>query len=319
MSKIAILTSGGDSPGMNAAIRAVVRTAIYDGHQVIGIKNGYSGIFSVDIEEMNLSSVADIIHRGGTILGTSRSDEMETEEGLERAVAILKGIKVDHLIVIGGDGSMRGALALAKKGIHVSTIPATIDNDLGYQDSSIGFFTAIETITEAIAKIRDTSSAHKRANIVEVMGRRCGDLALYAGIAGGAESIVVPEREFKSDELINKIISGKERGKRHHIILLTEDIMDPYQLAKLVEEGSGIETRVTILGYIQRGGAPSIQDRIHASILGEAAVRSHDDSRQSIALGMREGKVCKLDLEEALEIPKEFNENLYETLRVISI
>lgn len=319
MSKIAVLTSGGDSPGMNAGIRAVVRTSIYDGHEVIGIRNGYRGIFSEDIQEMNLSSVADIIHRGGTILGTSRCEEMETEEGVERAAQTLSDYKVDHLIVFGGDGSMKGALALADKGINVATVPATIDNDLGYQDTSIGFFTAIETITEAIAKIRDTSSAHKRANIVEVMGRKCGDLALYAGIAGGAESIVIPEKKLNTDELIEKVISGKERGKRHHIILLTEDIIDAKSLAKIVEDGTGIETRVTILGYIQRGGNPSVQDRINASIMGEAAVRAIKNPHRQVAIGIRGGKIQVMDLRKALEIPKVFNEGLYETLRIVSI
>lgn len=319
MSTIGILTSGGDSPGMNAAIRAAVRSAIYFGHRVIGIKNGYSGIFSGEMEDMNLSSVADIIHRGGTILGTSRCDQMETEEGQEEAARILKSLDIDRLIVIGGDGSMRGALSLAQRGIRVATIPATIDNDLGYQDASIGFYTAIETIIEAIAKIRDTSSAHRRANIVEVMGRRCGDLALYAGIAGGAESILVPEKEFVEKDLISKVMAGKVRGKRHHIILLTEDSTDPYLLAKRIEEATQIETRVTILGYIQRGGSPSAQDRINASILGEEAVLALEDPRQALALGMKGGEVRRMDLGQALEIPKTFDEKLYNTLQVVSI
>lgn len=319
MRTVGILTSGGDSPGMNAAIRGAVRTAIFYGHRVIGIKNGYRGIFSGEMEEMDLSSVADIIHRGGTILGTSRCEEMETLEGQTRAAQIIKQRGIDRLIVIGGDGSMKGALSLAQQGVSVSTIPATIDNDLGYQDASIGFFTAIETIIEAIAKIRDTSSAHKRANIVEVMGRHCGDLALYAGIAGGAESILVPEKDFVEKDLINKVLSGKQRGKRHHIILMTEGSMDPYQLAKKVEETTEIETRVTILGYIQRGGSPSALDRINASILGERAISSLEDPSQALALGMKQGKVISIDLEQALSIPKVFDEKLYQTLQVVSI
>ncbi|MCD1146723.1 6-phosphofructokinase [Peptoniphilus sp. KCTC 25270] len=319
MSKIAVLTSGGDSPGMNAGIRAVVRTAIYDGHEVVGIRDGYCGIFNGLFEEMNLSSVADIIHRGGTILGTSRCDRMEREEGIEKAVEILQENKIDLLIVLGGDGSMRGALELSKKGIRVATLPATIDNDLGYQEESIGFFTAIDTITEAIGRIRDTSSAHNRGNIVEVMGRKCGDLALYAGIAGGAESILVPEIPMDLEKVMEKVKIGKNRGKRHHIILITEDLIDAEDLAKKVEEETGVVTRVTVLGYIQRGGNPIIKDRINASILGEAAVRSIKDEKTAVALGIYKGRVRTIELEEALSIKKEIDLGLYETMQILSI
>ncbi|MDQ0508690.1 6-phosphofructokinase [Aedoeadaptatus ivorii] len=317
--RIGILTSGGDAPGMNAAIRAVVRGARYEDMEVVGIHNGFDGILHRETEEMDLSSVADIIHRGGTVLGTGRSEAMMTEEGQEQARENLKAMGIDHLIVIGGNGSMAGALALSKRGQSAVCIPATIDNDLGYQQASIGFYTAIETITDAIGKIRDTSSSHRRANIVEVMGRKCGDLALCAGIAGGAESILVPELPMDVARIKNKVLSGKARGKRHHIILVTEGLISPYALAEDVEASTGVETRVTVLGYLQRGGSPSVADRINASRLGTAAVRACADGPVSIALGMKKGDVLSMDLAEALEIEKTFDRALYDTLDKISI
>ena len=317
--RIGVLTSGGDAPGMNAALRAVVRVAIYESHDVVGIRNGFSGIFEKDFVAMGLSSVADIIHKGGTILGTSRSKEMRTDEGIARAREILKEEGVEHLIVIGGDGSMKGALALSDAGQSVITLPATIDNDLGYQEASIGFYTAVETILEAVGRIRDTSSALRRANIIEVMGRHCGDLALYAGIAGGAESVIIPEVPFDFDGVKNKILAGKKRGKRHHIILLTEEQIPAYGLAKDLEEATGVETRVTILGYTQRGGIPTGKDRINASRLGAEAVFLCGEEKRSLALGLSEGKIKSFDLREALAVEKTFDRALYDTLDKISI
>ena len=317
--RIGVLTSGGDAPGMNAALRAVVRVAIYEGHDVVGIRNGFSGIFEKDFVAMGLSSVADIIHKGGTILGTSRSKEMRTDEGIARAREILKEEGVEHLIVIGGDGSMKGALSLSDAGQSVITLPATIDNDLGYQEASIGFYTAVETILEAVGRIRDTSSALRRANIIEVMGRHCGDLALYAGIAGGAESVIIPEVPFDFDGVKNKILAGKKRGKRHHIILLTEEQIPAYGLAKDLEEATGVETRVTILGYTQRGGIPTGKDRINASRLGAEAVFLCGEEKRSLALGLSEGKIKSFDLREALAVEKTFDRALYDTLDKISI
>ncbi len=304
---------------MNAALRAVVRVAIYEGHDVVGIRNGFSGIFEKDFVAMGLSSVADIIHKGGTILGTSRSKEMRTDEGIARAREILKEEGVEHLIVIGGDGSMKGALALSDAGQSVITLPATIDNDLGYQEASIGFYTAVETILEAVGRIRDTSSALRRANIIEVMGRHCGDLALYAGIAGGAESVIIPEVPFDFDGVKNKILAGEKRGKRHHIILLTEEQISAYGLAKDLEEATGVETRVTILGYTQRGGIPTGKDRINASRLGAEAVFLCGEEKRSLALGLSEGKIKSFDLREALAVEKTFDRALYDTLDKISI
>ena len=316
---IGVLTSGGDAPGMNAAIRALVRSAVYENKEVLGIRNGYTGIFNEDAMNMDLSSVADIIHKGGTILGTSRSEKMRTEEGLLEAKKHLDAMAIEHLVVIGGDGSMQGALALSKLGQSVITIPATIDNDLGYQHGSIGFYTAIETILDAIGKIRDTSSAHKRANIVEVMGRNCGDLALYAGIAGGAESVILPEVDFDFDGVKKKMLAGKLRGKRHHIILLTEDKLSSYALAKDLEEATGIETRVTVLGYVQRGGIPTGADRINASRLGAEAITYCRGEKKSLALGLIHGKLQATDLEEALAVEKTFDRDMYHLLDKISI
>lgn len=317
--RIGVLTSGGDAPGMNAALRAVVRVAIYEGLDVVGIRNGFSGIFDKDFKAMDLSSVADIIHKGGTILGTSRSEEMRTDEGVLRARRILKEEGIEHLIVIGGDGSMKGALALSDVGQSVITLPATIDNDLGYQEASIGFYTAVETILDAVGKIRDTSSALRRAVIIEIMGRDCGDLALYAGIAGGAESVIIPEVGLDFEKVKNKMLAGKRRGKRHHIILLTEDQVPAYGLAKDLEEATGVETRVTILGYIQRGGIPTGKDRINASMLGAEAASLCGDKKLSLALGLSEGKIKSFDLKEALAVEKTFDRALYDTLDKISI
>ncbi|MDD7363252.1 MAG: ATP-dependent 6-phosphofructokinase [Peptoniphilus sp.] len=317
--RIGVLTSGGDAPGMNAAIRAVVRVAVYENMEVVGIANGYSGIFNGEFRPMDVSSVADIIHKGGTVLGTSRCDAMTTEEGIARAYEILKARKIDHLIVIGGDGSMRGALALSEVGQSVVCIPATIDNDLGYQDASIGFYTAIETILDAVGKIRDTSSALRRAVVIEVMGRHCGDLALYAGLAAGAESVIVPEVPFDFDRVKNKILAGKKRGKRHHIIFLTEEQLPAYGLAKDLEEATGVETRVTILGYIQRGGIPTGVDRMNASRLGAEAVARCGGEKNSLAMGLVDGRIEAVDLETALSTEKVFNRELYDILDKISI
>lgn len=212
MKTIGILTSGGDAPGMNAAIRAVIRTGIYHGVKMMGIKQGYHGLINGEIEEMNLSSVADIIHRGGTMLRSSRSDEFQTEEGFKKALSVIEIFGIDGIIVLGGDGTLKGARELSKAGVPTIGIPCTIDNDLGYTDFTIGFMTAVETVVDAISKLRDTSTSHGRANIIEVMGRHCGDIALYAGMAGGGESIIVPEIDFNLDEVCKKLINGRNRG-----------------------------------------------------------------------------------------------------------
>ena len=285
MKTIGILTSGGDAPGMNSAIRAAVRTALNNGMRIKGIRNGYDGLMKGDIYEMNVSSVADIIHKGGTILGTARSTEFKHAEGQKRGAQILRDYGIEGLIVIGGDGSYKGAKALSDLGIKAIGIPGTIDNDMGYTDFTIGFFTAIETVTDAIGKLRDTSSSHGRAVVIEVMGRNCGDLALFSGLAGGAESIIVPEHKFSIDEIVEKVNHGRKRGKLHHLIVLAEGVGNPYTVAKEVEERSGVETKVTVLGHVQRGGSPSATDRLLGSIMGAKAVELLKEEKTNIALG----------------------------------
>lgn len=315
---IAVMTSGGDAPGMNAAIRAVVRTSIYKGMEVYGIYGGFEGLIEGKIEKLNLSSVADIIQKGGTILGTSRSKRFQSEEGQESAVSKLKIYNIDKLVVLGGDGSAKGALALEKKGIKTAVIPCTIDNDMGYTESTIGFYTAVETVTDAISKIRDTTEAHGRANVVEVMGRSCGDIALYAGISGGAESIIVPEMETNMDEIAKKMLEGKNRGKRHHIILVAEGAGEAHEVARDLQKLTGIETRVTILGYIQRGGSPGPADRIMATSMGVLAVESLLENK-SVAIGIRGGRIFSEPIGTALRTKNKFNRKLYETMKMVSI
>lgn len=318
MKTIGILTSGGDAPGMNSAIRAAVRTALNSGLRIKGIRNGYDGLMQGDIYEMNVSSVADIIHKGGTILGTARSLEFETPEGQKRGAQILNDYGIEGLIVIGGDGSFKGAKALSDLGINTIGIPGTIDNDMGYTDFTIGFFTAIETVTDAIGKLRDTSSSHGRAVVIEVMGRHCGDLALYSGLAGGAESIIVPEHNFSISEIIDKMEHGRKRGKLHHLITLAEGVGDPYSLAKELEEKTGIETKVTILGHVQRGGSPSAVDRLLGSSMGSRAVNLLEDGKTNLALGYVDGSIIEVSIDEAVSKKSEFDERLYELANSLS-
>lgn len=319
MKTIGILTSGGDAPGMNAAIRAVVRAGIYHGYKVLGIRQGYSGLINGDIYDMNLSSVADIIHRGGTMLRSARSEEFMTEEGFKKALNIIDVFNIDGLVVLGGDGTLRGAAELSKAGVATIGIPCTIDNDCGYTDYTVGFYTAVETVVDAISKIRDTSTSHGRANVIEVMGRHCGDIALYAGLAGGAESIIVPEVEFDIDKVCKKAVQGKNRGKLHHIIVLAEGVGNAYDVSKSIEEKTGIDTRVTILGYIQRGGTPTSFDRILASKMGDKAVELISDNKSGRALGVKCNKIIDLAINEALNVKKEFDIQMYNTTKILSI
>lgn len=317
--KIAVLTSGGDAPGMNACIRAVVRTSIYLGIDVYGVRMGYNGLIADDMYKMNVSSVADIIHRGGTILGTARSDEFMTEEGQKIAAENLLKRGINGLVVIGGDGTLTGASKLLNKGINVVAIPATIDNDLGYTDYTIGFMTATETIVDAISKLRDTSSSHGRANVLEVMGRNCGDLALTAGLAGGAETIIVPEIPFNVDKMVEKAVSGIKRGKRHHIIVVAEGAASAYDISKELQSRAGIETRETVLGHVQRGGMPTVFDRLMASRMGNIAVKLLSNNRTNIALGLKCNKIVKLDIDSALNIPKRIDQEIFEIADILSI
>ena len=319
MKNIGVLTSGGDAPGMNAAVRAIVRSAIYNDMKVLGVKLGYDGLINGNIDEMNLFSVSDIIHRGGTVLRTARCDEFATEEGLNKALNIINVFNMDGLVVLGGDGSFKGAKNLSDAGVPTVCIPCTIDNDIGYTDYTIGFFTAIETVVDAISKLRDTSTSHGRANIVEVMGRDCGDIALYAGLAGGAESIIVPEVEVDMDNVCKRLIQGKNRGKLHSIIVLSEGIGNAYEMAKEIEGKTGMETKVTILGHTQRGGTPTVFDRVMASKMGNKAVELLIQGQTGRAIGIKENQIIDLDIDEALSAEKVFDNEMYDMARILSI
>ncbi|WP_027631979.1 6-phosphofructokinase [Clostridium hydrogeniformans] len=318
MRKIAVLTSGGDAPGMNAAIRAVVRTALDKGLEVMGVQRGYLGLINGELFPMDRHSVSDIVQRGGTILRTARCSEFKTEEGRQKAANVLKVYGIDGLVVIGGDGSFTGARLLSKLGVSTIGLPGTIDNDLAYSDYTIGFDTALNTVLDAINKLRDTSSSHERVSIVEVMGRHCGDIALHAGIAGGAEGIIVPEKEFDKEELCKVILEGKLKGKMHNLILLAEGVGGAYELAEYVEEMTGIETRATILGHIQRGGSPSAFDRVLASRMGYKAVDLLLEGKSARVVGIRDGKIVDDDIDEALAIERSFDEELYEISKALS-
>jgi 6-phosphofructokinase 1 len=272
MNKIAVLTSGGDAPGMNAAIRAVVRRGIYLGIEVYGINHGFEGVMMGDCKKMDLGSVGDIIHRGGTVLGTARSEEFKTAQGQQKAVNQLKALGIEGLIVIGGDGSYRGAQKLAQQGVAAIGVPGTIDNDIKGTDYTIGFDTAVNTVVWAIDRIRDTATSHERTYVIEVMGRHAGDIALWSGLSGGAESIIIPEVPSDLDQIVARLEQGHKRGKKHSIIIVAEGAGDGAGLAQQLQEKSGFEIRVTVLGHIQRGGSPTAFDRMLASQMGAYAV-----------------------------------------------
>ena len=317
--KIGVLTSGGDAPGMNAAIRAVVRCGIDAGFEVYGIKRGYEGLLDGEIEQMNLSSVGDILHRGGTILKTARSERFSTEEGVKRSKVILGTFGIDALIVIGGDGSMRGALELSKLGVNVMCLPGTIDNDLAYTDYTIGFDTAVNTVLDAISKVRDTSSAHERNTIIEVMGRHCGDIALYAGVGGGAEAVLIPEVEADVNRVCRKILQGAGRGKLNSIIINAEGSgVSSDELAKEIADVTGRETRIVVLSYLQRGGVPTLDDRLLASQSGAKAIELIQNGIQNKAIGTVNGKIQAFEIEGALSEKPEFDHELYELIDVLS-
>ena len=317
--KIGVLTSGGDAPGMNAAIRAVVRCGIDAGFEVYGIKRGYEGLLDGEIERMSLSSVGDILHRGGTILKTARSERFSTEEGVKRSKVILGTFGIDALIVIGGDGSMRGALELSKLGVNVMCLPGTIEHDLAYTDYTIGFDTAVNTVLDAISKVRDTSSAHERNTIIEVMGRHCGDIALYAGVGGGAEAVLIPEVEADVNRVCRKILQGAGRGKLNSIIINAEGSgVSSEELAKEIAEVTGRETRIVVLSYLQRGGVPTLDDRLLASQSGAKAIELIQSGIKNRAIGTVNGKIQAFEIEGALAEKPEFDHELYELIDVLS-
>ena len=316
---IGVLTSGGDAPGMNAAIRAVVRTALANGKKVKGILKGYQGLLNEEIVEMEKSGVSNIIQKGGTVLGTARSIEFTTEEGQKKGADICRKHGIDGLVVIGGDGSFRGAQKLANLGINAIGIPGTIDLDIACTDYTIGFDTAINTAMEAIDKVRDTSTSHERCSIIEVMGRHAGYIALWCGIANGAEDILLPER-YDNDEqaLINNIIDNRKHGKKHHIIINAEGIGHSISMAKRIEAATGIETRATILGYMQRGGHPTCKDRFYASIMGAYAADILCQGQSNRVVAYKHGKFVDYDIEEALNMTKSIDEYQYEIARKLS-
>ena len=317
---IGVLTSGGDAPGMNAAIRAVVREAIVKGLKVKGIKRGYAGLLQEEIVDMEAKDVSDIIERGGTILQTARCAEFTTAEGQQRGAEILKKHGIDGLVVIGGDGSFKGAQKLAALGINTIGLPGTIDLDIACTEYTIGFDTAVNTAMEAIDKVRDTSTSHERCSIIEVMGRRAGYIALWCGIANGAEDILLPEKyDYDEQRLVNNIIEKRKRGKKHHIIVNAEGIGHSASMAKRIEAATGIETRATILGHMQRGGSPTAKDRVYASIMGALAVELLCDGKSNRVVGYRHGDFVDFDIDEALSMQKGISEFQYRVSKDLSI
>lgn len=317
---IAVLTSGGDAPGMNAAIRAVVRTAIYRGLKVKGIKKGYNGLLNEDIIDMEPRHVSDIIQKGGTVLGTARCLEFKRPEYQKKAADICRKHGIDGIVVIGGDGSYRGAQALSRQGINAVGIPGTIDLDIACTDYTIGFDTAVNTAMQAIDKVKDTSSSHERCSIIEVMGRHAGYIALWCGIANGAEDILLPENyDYDEQEIVNHIIESRKRGKIHHLIINAEGIGHSTSMAKRIEAATGVETRATILGYMQRGGSPTAKDRYYASIMGARAVDIMLEGKTNRVIGYRYGEFTDFGIEEALMMKKDIDRYQYEVARMLTI
>jgi 6-phosphofructokinase 1 len=318
MPKIAVLTSGGDASGMNAAIRAVVRSGIYKNMEVYGVHHGYEGLIAGQMEKMSRGSVADIIQRGGTILQTSRSEAFRTDEGRQTAKRNLDELEIENLVVIGGNGSLKGGYEFSKLGINVIGIPATIDNDIVYTNS-IGFDTAVNTALEAINRIRDTATSHGRIFIIEVMGRDCGELALAAGVAGGAESILIPEIENDLAQVVDKINSGTKRGKLHSIILVAEGVYDVMELRQYIQTQTGQDTRVTILGHTQRGGTPTAVDRILASCMGKAAADMITAGERNVMVAGHGEQIKSIPLQEVINGIRTPELNMFEIARILSI
>lgn len=317
---IGVLTSGGDAPGMNAAIRAVVRSGIANGLRVMGIRKGYEGLISGDIFEMTPRSVSDILQRGGTVLQTARSKEFTTEAGMAKAISIAKVFEIDGIVVIGGDGSFRGARDLSIRGLPTVGIPGTIDNDIGCSDYSIGYDTCLNTVVQAIDKIRDTATSHERCSVVEVMGRRAGHIALNVGIATGAEAVIIPERPYDFDrDVLKPIFEGKQRGKKHNMIILAEGIGGGIEMAAKIEEMTGIETRATILGYIQRGGSPTVRDRVMASQMGGKAVELLCRGIGNRVISYVNNQIQDFDILEGLSMQKSIDDELYDLFRTLAL
>jgi 6-phosphofructokinase 1 len=318
--KIGVLTSGGDSPGMNAAIRAVVRSGIERGMEVVGILRGYHGLIQGEMVDMNVRSVSDIIHRGGTILYTARSKEFKTEEGMQKAVKACKDHGIEGIAVIGGDGSFRGAADLSARGIPCVGLPGTIDNDISSSDYTIGFDTAVNTATGMVDKLRDTAESHDRCSVVEVMGRHAGYIALETGISVGATVIIVPEIPFDIDkDILPRLVDIQKTGKKHFIIVVAEGVEKTAEIAHRIEETTGIVTRVTVLGHVQRGGSPTVRDRVVASRMGYHAIELLASGIGNRLVVMKDDHIIDLDIFEALKMEKKFDMNLYNISNTISI
>ncbi|BCI61045.1 6-phosphofructokinase [Solibaculum mannosilyticum] len=317
---IAVLTSGGDAPGMNAAIRAVVRAGIFKGFRVLGVRRGYNGLIKGDLVEMNLRSVSGIIHRGGTVLYTARSPEFNTEAGMQKAIQVCRAHNILGVVVIGGDGSFRGARDLSERGYNCVGIPGTIDNDIACSDYTIGFDTAMNTAMEAVDRLRDTSQSHDRCSVVEVMGRRAGWLALRCGIAVGATSILVPEAPFDlQKDVIDRMVENQRAGKQHFVVVVAEGVGNVSEIAKEIQTRTGIESRATVLGHIQRGGSPTVTDRVVASQMGYHAVELLSKGIGNRVVAMKADKVVDYNISEALQMKKPFDFNLYQIAHDISI
>ncbi|WP_088013438.1 6-phosphofructokinase [Gottfriedia acidiceleris] len=319
MKRIGVLTSGGDSPGMNAAVRAVVRKAIFHGLEVYGVYQGYSGLINGNIEKLELGSVGDIIHRGGTKLLSARCPEFKTLEGQMKGIEQLKKFGIEGLVVIGGDGSYQGAKKLTEHGYPCVGVPGTIDNDIPGTDFTIGFDTALNTVIDAIDKIRDTATSHERTYVIEVMGRNAGDIALWAGLADGAETILIPECDYDMDDIISKLNRGSERGKKHSIIVVAEGVGSAIEIGKVIQDRTNFDTRVTVLGHVQRGGSPSAADRVLASRLGARAVELLMEGKGGRCVGIQNNKLVDHDIIEALSTKHELDRDMYQLSQELSI
>ncbi|MGM9924604.1 MAG: 6-phosphofructokinase [Bacillus sp. (in: firmicutes)] len=319
MKRIGVLTSGGDAPGMNAAVRAVVRKAIYHDLEVFGIYQGYQGLMNGSIKKLEVGSVGDIVQRGGTMLFSARCPEFKTKEGQLKGIEQLKKHGIDALVVIGGDGSYMGAKALTEHGYPCIGVPGTIDNDIPGTEFTIGFDTALNTVIDAIDKIRDTATSHERTYVVEVMGRNAGDIALWAGLAGGAESILIPEEDYNIQEIVDKLKRGHERGKKHSIIIVAEGVGSGVEIGKQIEEMTSFDTRVTVLGHVQRGGAPTVKDRVLASRLGARAVELLLEGKGGRAVGIENNQLVDYDIIEALARKHTIDLGMYKLSQELSI
>ena len=319
MKRIGVLTSGGDAPGMNAAIRAVTRTALYKGMEVVGIRRGYNGLLNLDVFDMNARSVSSIIQRGGTLLFTARCLEFKEEAGVLKAVENCHKLGIEGLVVIGGDGSYRGAGDLSRHGIPCIGLPGTIDNDISSTDFTIGYDTAMNTVVELVDKLRDTSHSHDRCSVVEVMGRGAGYIAVNTAVACGAVEVLCPEKPYDLNEIITKMQEGRKLGKQNFSIVVAEGIGHSAEIAKKIEQETGIESRATILGHVQRGGSPTVRDRVLASQMGKYAVDLLEQGIGNRVVGVRGTKLVDYDIQEALQMKKPFDDDLYDLTKIISI